>query len=123
MRLEWLESLEKIQRLIESGRLKRTIRYFGNAFERAISDSRMFWSSARGLSAAIDLIRANGVKPWKANDRVGLEVCLAARERGLCCGLSSILVVPPLVIENEEIDFLFANLKEAINTVMKIKSI
>ena len=37
--------------------------------------------------------------------------------------MDSILVVPPLVIENEEIDFLFANLKEAINTVMKKKSI
>ena len=78
-----LESLEKIQRLIESGRLKRTIHYFGNAFERAISGQECLWSSARGLSAVIDLIPGNGVKPWKVNDRVGLEVCLAARERGL----------------------------------------
>ncbi len=121
-----LESLEKIQGLIESGRLKRTIHYFGNAFERAISGLKnVSGARQRGLSAVIDLIPGNGVKPWKVNDRVGLEVCLAARERGLLLRplMDSILVVPPLVIENEEIDFLFANLKEAINTVMKKKSI
>jgi len=31
--------------------------------------------------------------------------------------------VPPLVISNEEIDFLFANLTKAIQTVMKKRSI
>ena len=106
--------------------MKRTIHYFGNAFERAVSGlENVSGARQRGLSAAIDLIPGNRVKPWKANDRVGLEVCLAARERGLLLRplVDSILVVPPLVIENEEIDFLFANLKEAINTVMKKTSI
>ncbi len=121
-----LESLTKIGRLIDSGQLSQTIDYFGKAFERTIAGlENVSGARQRGLAAAIDLVPSDRVGPWRPNDRVGLEVCLAARKRGLLLRplLDSILVVPPLVIENEEIDFLFANLKEAIRTVMKKKSI
>jgi len=121
-----LKSLEKIRRIAETGRLSQTIQYFGRAFERMVAGlENVSGARQRGLAAAIDLIPGGLVKPWRANDRVGLAVCLAARELGLLLRplLDSILIVPPLVISNEEIDFLFANLTKAIQTVMKKRSI
>ena len=49
-----------------------------------------------------------------------MKVCLEARKHGLLLRplLDSILVVPPLVINEEEIGFLFDNLKTAIDAVM-----
>jgi adenosylmethionine-8-amino-7-oxononanoate aminotransferase len=49
-----------------------------------------------------------------------MKVCLEARKHGLLLRplLDSILVVPPLVINKEEIGFLFNNLKTAIDAVM-----
>lgn len=121
-----LESLKKIRRLIESGQLSQTIDYFGKAFEQMVAGlENVSGARQRGMAAAIDLVPSDRVEPWRPNDRVGLEVCLAARKRGLLLRplLDSILVVPPLVIENEEIDFLFANLEEAIRTAMEKKCI
>ncbi len=117
-----LKSLEKLERLIGSGRLENAIHYFGRklaeTFEghRNVGDIRQ-----RGLAAAIDLQPGEGRDPWHPNDRVGLKVCLEARKHGLLLRplLDSILIVPPLVISQEEIDFLFDNLKTALEVVME----
>jgi adenosylmethionine-8-amino-7-oxononanoate aminotransferase len=74
----------------------------------------------RGLAAAIDLFPGSSRDSWHPNDRVGMKVCLEARKHGLLLRplLDSILVVPPLVINEEEIGFLFNSLKTAIDAVM-----
>ena len=50
-----------------------------------------------------------------------MKVCIEARKQGLLLRplLDSILIVPPLVISAEEIDFLFENLKTALSAAMK----
>lgn len=116
-----LKSLEKLVRLIESGQLKGAIDYFGQRFESQFAGSPHVASlRQRGLAAAIDLQPAPGQAPWAPNDRVGLQVCMRARDCGLLLRplLDSILIVPPLIIENSEIDFLFEKLDEAIEATL-----
>ncbi len=117
-----LKSLEKLETLIHSGQLADTIQYFGRKLTRAFGGHVNVASlRQRGLAAAIDLCPGPGSKPWALNDRMGLKVCLEARKRGLLLRplLDSILVVPPLVISGEEIDFLFDNLKTAVEAVIE----
>lgn len=117
-----LKSLEKLEKLIGTGRLDQTISYFGQTLEKTF-DGHPFVENIRqrGLAAAIDLCPGTRNTRWTLNERVGMQVCLEARKRGLLLRplLDSILVVPPLVISNEEIYFLFENLKAAIDTVIE----
>ena len=116
-----LKSLEKLERLVESGRLARTIEYFGERFEATFgTHPHAGEARQRGLAAAIDLVPGEGGRSWAPNDRVGLQVCMAARDCGLLLRplLDSILIVPPLIIEEAEIDFLFDNLKKALEATM-----
>ena len=74
----------------------------------------------RGMAAAIDLCPGGGLAPWAIDERVGMQVCIVARNQGLLLRplLDSILIVPPLVISPEETDFLFENLRTALDAVM-----
>ncbi len=117
-----LTSLQKLEALMESGKLDATIRRFGERFAAVFNGHpNVAPARQRGLAAAIDLTPGHGKPAWPLNDRVGLQVCLEARKHGLLLRplLDSILIVPPLVISTEEIDFLFENLKAAIEAVMK----
>ena len=117
-----LKSLEKLQKLIGSGRLDQTISYFGRTLEDTFEGHRYVENvRQKGLAAAIDLCPGPRAAHWRPNDRVGMQVCLEGRKRGLLLRplLDSILVVPPLVISSEEIDFLFENLKAAIDAVVE----
>lgn len=116
-----LKSLEKLETLLDTGRLDATIRHFGERFEETFRDHPNARSiRQRGLAAAIDLAPTDGNPPWPLNDRVGMQVCIEARNQGLLLRplLDSILIVPPLVISGEEIDFLFENLVISIDSVM-----
>lgn len=117
-----LKSIEKLERLIDSGRLKDAIAYFGERFEAAFrGHPHVCGMRQRGLAAAIDLCPGAGRDPWQLDERVGMQVCIEARKQGLLLRplLDSILIVPPLVISPEETDFLFENLKIALDAVMK----
>ena len=116
-----LKSLEKLERLIGSKRLEKTIEDFGQTLAETFNGhSNVLDIRQRGLAAAIDLFPGSSRDAWHPNDRVGMKVCLEARKHGLLLRplLDSILVVPPLVINEEEIGFLFDNLKTAIDAVM-----
>ena len=117
-----LKSIEKLERLIDSKRLESTVAYFGERFEAAFRGNvHVGEMRQRGLAAAIDLCPEPGRDPWPIDDRVGMQVCIEARKQGLLLRplLDSILIVPPLVISTEEIDFLFENLNIALSAVMK----
>ena len=117
-----LKSIEKLERLIDSGRLEAAIAYFGERFESTFrGDPYIGGMRQRGLAAAIDLRPGSGQEAWLIDDRVGMQVCMEARKHGLLLRplLDSILIVPPLVISPEETDFLFENLKTALAAVMK----
>jgi adenosylmethionine-8-amino-7-oxononanoate aminotransferase len=116
-----LKSLEKLERLIGSRRLDKTIEDFGRILAETFNGhSNVMDIRQRGLAAAIDLFPGSSRDSWHPNDRVGMKVCLEARKHGLLLRplLDSILVVPPLVINEEEIGFLFNSLKTAIDAVM-----
>ncbi len=116
-----LKSLEKVQRLVNSGRLSDTIEYFGKKLKESFSGhSNVREIRQRGLAAAIDLYLGEGAEPWEVNERMGMQVCVKAREFGLLLRplMDSVLIVPPLVISNQEIDFLFENLNASIEATL-----
>lgn len=104
-----LKNLEKLQELIRSGQLDKTIKVFGQALSESfnghpnVSEVRQY-----GLSAAIDLQPIAGAKAWPESARMGWRICLAARKNGLLLRPlgNSLLLVPPLIIQPDEIDFL-----------------
>ena len=104
-----LKNLEKLHSLMESGRLEQIIEYFGQALAGNF-DGHPNVGQVRqyGLSAAIDLQPVDGSEVWPESARMGWRVCLAARKNGLLLRPlgNSLLLVPPLVIQPDEIDFL-----------------
>lgn len=110
-----LKCIQKLERKIDS--LDETIGYFGESLVDAFAeDPRVAELRQRGFAAAIDLCRRDG-GGWPVNERMGMQVCLAARKRGLLLRplLDSVLIVPPIVISRSEIDFLCSALLEAID--------
>ena len=73
-----------------------------------------------GFAAGVELVenRETGTPyPWE--DRVGIRVCLEARKRGVFSRPlgNTIVVFPPLVISDSELDLLLNVLKESIRVV------
>lgn len=73
-----------------------------------------------GLACGIELVenRETGTPyPWE--DRVGIRVCLEARKRGVFSRPlgNTIVIFPPLVISNSELDMLLNVLQESIRIV------
>ncbi len=117
-----LKSLEKLESLSHSGSLDHAIRVFGNSLRSHFTGHpNVKEIRHRGLAAAIDLQPGAGeTSPWEVNDRKGLKVCLRARDHGLLLRplLDSILLVPPLVISDEEIEFLISGLRKSIDETL-----
>ena len=73
-----------------------------------------------GMAAGIELVadrEAGTPYPWE--EKVGIRVCLEARKRGIFSRpLGNIIVIfPPLVISNSELDLLLTVLQESIQVV------
>lgn len=117
-----LKSLEKLERLIESGKLDQTIAKFGEGVAGLAADANARSARQRGMAAAIDLYPGGDeTNAWPLNERVGMRVCVAGRENGLLLRplMDSILLVPPLTISERELDFLFDNLKLTIDKTLR----
>ncbi len=75
-----------------------------------------------GLIAAIELVKDKTTKePYPWEERVGIQVCLEARKRGLLIRpLGHIIVImPPLIIENNELDKLLEIIYKSIQQVCR----
>ncbi len=122
-----LRSIEKLESLIASGDLARTIERFGSMLaDRFVNHPNVAQVRQRGLAAALDLCPAGHPDlGWPVNERQGLHVCLEARRRGLLLRplLDSVLIVPPLIISGDEIDFLCDQLAASIKAVIGHESI
>jgi len=117
-----LKSIEKLEVLIETGRLAETIDYFGRRLKESfaghpkVKELRQF-----GLAAAVELYPGEGTdEVWEINDRKGMAVCIEARRRGLLLRplLDTLLIVPPIAISRHEIDFLCETTSAAIDAVL-----
>jgi len=70
-----------------------------------------------GLIAAIELVKDKTTKePYPWEERVGIQICLEARKRGLLIRpLGHIIVImPPLIIKIPEIDRMLDIIHESI---------
>ena len=73
-----------------------------------------------GLIAAVELVKDKTTKePYPWEERVGIQVCLEARKRGLLIRpLGHIIVImPPLIIENNDLDKLLDIIYKSIQQV------
>ncbi len=116
-----LKNLEKVQSLITSGKLSQTIEYFGQQLaNRVLPHPNVAAIRQRGLCASIELSPAEGQSEWAIDARMGWQVCLTARTNELILRPlgDSLLIVPPLIISNEEIDFLCARILKTLDEVL-----
>ena len=117
-----LKNIEKIRRLIASGTLAETIDRLGRRTEEAFrGHPHVREIRQRGMVAAIDLFAGEGRPAWPVGARVGMNICMRARERGLLLRplVDTLVFIPPLVISREEIDSLVENTRAAVDDYLK----
>lgn len=106
-----LKSIEKLETLIHTGQLADTIEAF-NEFYRELRAElpESFSMRQRGLASALDLPTGD------ASQRRGMHFCIALREAGVLLRAlgDSLLIVPPLVISRDEINFLKSALLDTL---------
>ena len=76
-----------------------------------------------GLIAAIELVKDKTTKePYPWEERMGIQVCLEARKRGLLIRpLGHIIVImPPLIIKTGELDRMLSIIYESIRMVTEV---
>ena len=117
-----LENIRKLRLLIESGTLRTRIACFGRLIDETFSaHPHVREIRQRGLTAALDLAPGrDSDKNFPIADRVGLQVCLRAREHGLLLRPlgDSLLLVPPLCLTEEELGELVRRTACAIDDVL-----
>lgn len=114
-----LKNLEKLNALIASGALARTIDYFGQRLSECFEGHpNVKTLRQHGLTACAELQPSPGQPAWQPDDRIGWQTSLAARQHGLILRPlgDSLLIVPPLIISCDEIDFLCQRMQRAIET-------
>lgn len=100
-------NIAKLERMIDSGELAAAIRRFDaffRALRAALPDS--FALRQRGMAGALDLPAGDVAQ------RRGMQVAITAREHGICIRplADSLLIVPPLIISQGELDHLLDGL-------------
>ena len=118
-----LENIRKLESMISSGKLSRSIKVFGELLESAFNKHPKVLSlRQRGLTAAIDLDPT--AKRYLGDEypevRLGLRVCLEARRHGLLLRPlgNSLLLVPPLCLSEDELSQLIQKTLVSINTIL-----
>ena len=120
-----LESIRKLRPLVESGTLRQRIACFGRAVDDAFAAHPHIRAvRQRGFAAAIDLAPSRDSEAsFSLEERIGLRVCLSAREHGLLLRPlgDSLLLVPPLCLSEAELIELVRRTRAAIDDVMATK--
>jgi adenosylmethionine-8-amino-7-oxononanoate aminotransferase len=112
-----LASIEKLDTLAASGALARRTAAFGRVFAEIFAGHpRVAEARQRGFTAALDLMSSADRPP---SARVGLQVCLEARRRGLLLRPlgDTLLFVPPPCCEEREFRFLCETACTALDAV------
>jgi adenosylmethionine-8-amino-7-oxononanoate aminotransferase len=118
-----LASLRKLRALVADGTLARRAEWFGREMASFANHPHVAELRQRGFAAAIDLRRADGA-PFPPDARVGLQVCLRAREHGLILRPlgDSLLLVPPLCLDEEELSALALRTRRALDDSARLFS-
>lgn len=118
-----LKNLEKLDALIASGQLAKTIESFGSLLASQVAPHPNVASiRQRGLAASIEIAPAKGQAPWSQDARMGWQVCLAARKHELILRPlgDSLLIVPPLIISDSELEFLCQRICRTLDEVCAV---
>lgn len=113
-------NLRKLRPLIEEGVVAARIDTFGRLLAATFNGHpHVRELRQRGLAAALDLQTAVG-RPWPVDLRAGLQVCLRARDHGLLLRPlgDSLLLVPPLCLDDTELAELATRTLRAVNDVL-----
>lgn len=117
-----LENIRKLRPLIADSTMRRRIARFGELLDEAFaSHPRVRELRQRGLAAALDLAPSRGSpENFPVSTRTGLQVCLRARAHGLLLRPlgDSLLLVPPLCLDERELAELVARTARAIADVL-----
>ena len=96
---------------------------FGRSVKNAFSDCPFIREvRQRGFAGCVDLCPKDDVPNDFARDRrVGLEVCIEARKRGVLLRPlgNSIPLVPPILVQPDESEFLCVTVREAVDFILK----
>ena len=118
-----LKSSQKLEQRIDVGHLAETIAVFSKTLTACLSGQpHISEIRQRGLTAAIDLCpEGANTTAFPGAKRMGWKVCLAARQQGILLRPlgDTLLLVPPLVIQPDEIDFLLKGLVKALQAVFE----
>lgn len=115
-----LKNFEKLNALIRSGALTQTIKTFGRQLaEKLMPHPNIARIRQYGLAAIVELAPAEGQPKWPVEARKGWQVCLAARAHELILRPlgDSLLLVPPLIISEEEITFMCERILRTLDEV------
>lgn len=117
-----LENIRKLRPLVTNGILRERIACFGRLVETAFATHpHVRQIRQRGLTAALDLCPARDRdETFPVSRRAGLQVCLRAREHGLLLRPlgDSLLLVPPLCLNENELGELVHRTAQALNEVL-----
>jgi adenosylmethionine-8-amino-7-oxononanoate aminotransferase len=117
-----LANIRKLRPLIESRVLDKRIREFGRLLNDAFGGHPHVKALRhRGFTAALDLVpAAGGDAEYPVALRAALQVCLCAREHGLLLRPlgDSLLLVPPLCLDEAELGELVARTRRAIDETL-----
>lgn len=119
-----LENIRKLRPLIDGGVLHARAAHFGRALAAAFAaHPRVRDLRHRGHTAALDLAPSrDGTDEFPVADRIGLKVCLRAREHGLILRPlgDSLLLVPPLCLDEDELTELVRRTAAAIADILPV---
>ena len=119
-----LENIRKLRELIVGGVLRARSAVFGRLLDETFSrHPHVSEIRQRGFAAALDL--ASSREPtakFPVSQRVGLQVCLRARDHGLLLRPlgDSLLLVPPLCLDEGELGELVHRTERAIADVLPL---
>ena len=117
-----LENIRKLRALIADGTLRARSACFGRLIDETFSaHPRVREIRQRGFAAALDLAPArDSAENFPVARRVGLQVCLRAREHGLLLRPlgDTLLLVPPLCLSETELGELVRRTVRALDDVL-----
>jgi len=117
-----LENIRKLRPLIQEGVLAARIERLGRLIDETFAGHpRIAAIRQRGFAAALDLAPDhNRPERFPEGARVGLQVCLAARKHGLILRPlgDTLLLVPPLCLDEAELGELVRRTARAIDDVL-----
>lgn len=117
-----LRNVELLEQDLADGVITEGINAFSRWVEDCFSDHPCVKEvRQRGLACCLDLCPANcSDEKFPVERRVGLEVCLEARKQGVLLRPlgNAIPVIPPILVQPDESEFLCLSLQRAIDAIL-----